>query len=219
MLKKIIGPLILGVAGCAALISLCVWQIDRLAWKEGLIAKTLESMNAAPSMIADVDWTNLNQVTSGQPFEVTGKFLDGFADKLSGAGYNRIIPFQAGNHVIMVETGFVDQFSKSEAMNIPSEMMTIKGRAYFPEGQGSLDATKNIWVGYNLPEMAVQLNAEPFILVADESPIAGIKSSPFTIDLPNNHLQYAITWGLLALAWAAMTVYWGYSRMRKRKTG
>ena len=33
MLRKLIGPMIFGIGGAAILVSLGVWQVQRLAWK------------------------------------------------------------------------------------------------------------------------------------------------------------------------------------------
>ncbi len=219
MIKKLVAPLILGISGCAVLIALSLWQVERLAWKEGLIKETQIAMDAEPSDLFQ-DYMELGYgFSTGMKFELTGRLLDRYTDKLSGAGYNRIMPFETAGHLVMVEIGFVDQFKKADNFIIPQGLVTITGHAYTPEGNGSIDAEKNIWVGYNLDEMAKYLGTKPFLLIANKSPIDGIKDAPFTIDLPNNHQQYAMTWALLALAWGGMTVYWGYSRIRTPKNG
>ena len=38
MLRKILFPLLLGLAGCGVLIALGVWQVERLAWKQDILA-------------------------------------------------------------------------------------------------------------------------------------------------------------------------------------
>lgn len=219
MLKKLAAPLILGLSGCATLLALMVWQIERLAWKESQIANIEETMNGEPSDLFQ-DYMELGYgYSTGMKFELSGKFLNRYTDKLSGAGYHRIMPFETGGHIIMLEVGFVDQTKKADEFTLPEGTVRIIGHVYDPDGDGTIDRNKNIWVGYNIDDMAKYLRTQPFLLIANKSPIDGINDAPFTIDLPNNHQQYAITWGLLALAWGAMTVYWGYSRIRTRKNG
>ena len=38
-MRRLLFPLFLGLAGCAVLIALGLWQLRRLDWKEGLIAE------------------------------------------------------------------------------------------------------------------------------------------------------------------------------------
>ena len=37
-MRRILGPLLIGILGTAVLIALGVWQVQRLAWKEGVLA-------------------------------------------------------------------------------------------------------------------------------------------------------------------------------------
>ena len=39
MQKQLIFPAALGVIGAAILLSLCVWQVQRMAWKNGILAQ------------------------------------------------------------------------------------------------------------------------------------------------------------------------------------
>jgi surfeit locus 1 family protein len=38
-----------------------------------------------------------------------------------------------------------------------------------------------------------------------------------TIDIPNNHLQYAITWFMMAILWFGMSAYFVYKMIKKKK--
>ena len=66
--------------------------------------------------------------------------------------------------------------------------------------------------------MAAQLRTQPVLIVASavEGDAQGIEAMPIGISgIPNNHLEYAVTWFLLAAVWAGMTVYL-ISRIRRR---
>jgi surfeit locus 1 family protein len=39
MIRRMIWPLVFGIGGVAILVSLGVWQVQRLAWKEGVLAE------------------------------------------------------------------------------------------------------------------------------------------------------------------------------------
>jgi surfeit locus 1 family protein len=52
------------------------------------------------------------------------------------------------------------------------------------------------------------LGTEPVLIVARSKSDAGV--TPLPVDssaIPNDHLQYAITWFSLAFVWATMTTY------------
>ena len=70
--------------------------------------------------------------------------------------------------------------------------------------------------------MAAALGTEPVLVVAREISGFATDTTPLPIDtsgIPNDHLQYAITWFALALIWAGMTVtlVLRISRPRRRR--
>ncbi|MEO1641612.1 MAG: SURF1 family cytochrome oxidase biogenesis protein, partial [Pseudomonadota bacterium] len=52
MLRKILFPLILGVTGCGILIWLGLWQVERLAWKEDILAEIDGRLATAPAPLS-----------------------------------------------------------------------------------------------------------------------------------------------------------------------
>ncbi len=81
------------------------------------------------------------------------------------------------------------------------------------------DIQKRIWYVRDVTAIAkrdhLQLVA-PVVVEADATPNPGgwPKGGQTTVDIPNNHLQYAITWLLLAAGLVA--VYIAYHRQRGR---
>jgi surfeit locus 1 family protein len=66
--------------------------------------------------------------------------------------------------------------------------------------------------------MAKALETDPILIVMRDSSAANDGVTPLPVDtsrIPNDHLQYAITWFLLAAIWAAMTTHF---LMRSRRT-
>ena len=53
MTKKMIFPLIFGLSGVIVLLSLGVWQIQRLEWKQDVISKSYERRNGEPVSLSD----------------------------------------------------------------------------------------------------------------------------------------------------------------------
>ena len=64
--------------------------------------------------------------------------------------------------------------------------------------------------------MAAALDTLPVMIVVAESDAPDAPMPlPVTVNIPNDHLQYAITWFLLAVVWTLMTGYLLY-RIKRR---
>jgi surfeit locus 1 family protein len=67
--------------------------------------------------------------------------------------------------------------------------------------------------------MAAELGAEPVMIVAEAHSLPEWpKPAPPGTNLPNRHLEYAITWFGLAVVWAVMTVWWIRALLRGRRS-
>jgi surfeit locus 1 family protein len=88
----------------------------------------------------------------------------------------------------------------------------VVGALYWPDEIDSFtpapDREANIWFARDLLPMAAALGTEPLLVIAESvsPPPPGGWPKPLRlgVNLPNDHLQYAITWFSLALIWAAM---------------
>lgn len=217
-MRKIWAPLILGVVGVAILLSLGIWQVQRLAWKEDLIAQKEAMMREAPRDLDDLSLEEL-QRADALPVVMRGRFGEGYTDYLSGnamgAGYRRIVPFETENYVVMAELGFLREGQKQEAFELPEGEVELEGHIYVPRGDGgSYDERLNVWVGNNAEAMAEFLGTDAVYVALARSPVAAWEDTPMRVTEPNNHLQYAITWFSLALVWGMMAFYWGYRRVK-----
>ena len=212
-MRRILFLLIFGIAGLAVLLALGSWQVRRLAWKQGILAQIEQraaadpvAMPAAPDPVAD----------KYLPVRTTGMIEPGeihvlVSRKQVGAGYRIIAPFLLPDgRRILLDRGFVvtDQKQTPRALGA----VDVTGNLHWPQEIDSYtpdpDTAGNIWFARDVPVMAAALTTEPILLVARSSTDAGV--TPMAIDMggiPNDHLQYAITWFSLALIWAAMTIF------------
>ena len=88
-------------------------------------------------------------------------------------------------------------------------------RAFSPEP----DTIKNSWYLMNIEEMDqyTNLNSEKYIFRVLEQEYYSDLLNEFTaINIPNNHLQYAITWFALALSIAGMYIIYIYKNILKK---
>ncbi|MBO9444364.1 SURF1 family protein [Ruegeria sp. R14_0] len=211
-MRRILFLLIFGVAGLAILVSLGVWQVQRLAWKQGVLAEIESRISAEPVGLPDTISADAEKYL---PVTITGDMEPGeihvlVSVKQVGAGYRIIQSFSTAERTILVDRGFIPTTAKdAERRNGP---MTIIGNLHWPDEIDSYtpepDIDDNIWFARDVPNLAAALGAEPVLLIARSETDPGITPLPVdTAGIPNDHLQYAITWFGLALVWAAMTGY------------
>ncbi|CDX18252.1 conserved hypothetical protein [Mesorhizobium sp. ORS 3324] len=219
-----------GLVLFAILIGLGTWQVQRLHWKENLLATIDRRTHAPPLPLSnvesefaathDVDYT---------PVKVTGTFLhEGerhfFATWEGDTGFNVYTPLQLGDgRFVLVNRGFVPYDLKDPAKRRQGEVagtVTVTGLARNPlPGKPSImlpdnDIAKNIFYWKDRDAMASSAGLPagavlvPFFIDADKTPNpGGLPVGGVTIiDLPNNHLQYAVTWYGLAAALAAVLI-------------
>ncbi len=214
-MRRIIIPLVFGLAGAAVLISLGVWQVQRLAWKEAVLADIEARIAAAPvDLPAKPDPVNDRYL----PVKVSGVLAGPelhvlVSQKQVGAGYRIIQPFEVQGRRIMVDRGFVtaDKIDKPRAQTHE----TLIGNLHWPDETDGYtpepDLSKNIWFARDVPKMARALKTEQVLLVvASQKSETDPSLTPLPVDtsgIPNDHLSYAITWFSLAAIWLAMTGY------------
>lgn len=211
-MRRILFLLIFGLAGLGVLISLGVWQVQRMAWKHDVLAAIESRITADPVALP-------SQVSEGAdkylPVRVSGEMLPGevhvlVSVKQVGAGYRVIQPFRTGDRVILVDRGFVPTTAK-QAMRITGPM-DITGNLHWPDEIDSYtpdpDIDDNIWFARDVPSLSAALRTDPVLLIARSQTDPAVTPLPVgTVGIPNDHLQYAITWFGLAFVWAAMTGY------------
>ena len=221
MRAHILIPLIFGLAGAAVLISLGVWQMQRLTWKETILAD-IESRVSADSVALPVNPDP--ERDKYLPVSITGHFGAGrlrvlVSRKQVGAGYLVVSPFHADGRTILVDRGFIR--ADRTIPDASKDMVVITGNLHWPDDRNSStpenDLIDGIWFARDIPEMADYFDAEPVLLVVRSLSQSDAPLTPLPVDIssiPNDHLKYVITWFSLAVIWLVMT---GYFIIRSRK--
>ena len=213
MLRNTIFALVLGLGGAAILIGLGVWQMQRLAWKEGIIAQATGMIAADPvALPASLD----PFADRYRAVQVSGRFTGEEAHVLTstreaGPGFLVVAAFEttAGQR-ILIDRGYVPETEKTTPR--PGHAAEVTGNLAWPDditpSTPSYNADRKIWYGRDLPAMAALLQTDPVLIVARNDTGDGVTSQPITTaGFRNNHLQYAVTWFLLAAVWLGMTVH------------
>ena len=219
-MRRILLPLVFGLAGCAVLISLGVWQVQRLAWKQGILAEIEARIAEAPAALPEaVDPARdqyLSVQASGEYSEEVLRVL--VSQKHVGAGYRLITPLKMQNRTVLVDRGFIKVDHPVERP--PVGPVTVIGNLLWPDERNSStpanDLAGNTWFARDIAQMAETLQTAPILIVARETSPSDPAVTPLPVDsagIPNDHLSYAITWFSLAAIWAIMTCYFLW-RMR-----
>jgi surfeit locus 1 family protein len=233
---------IFAAVGVTILIGLGLWQLDRRVWKQNLVLTLNTRLARAPEDLPPrASWPRL--LAEGNEFaRVTfpAEFLDGqealvytagspLRPDIKGPGYWVIAPAQlAGGSIVLVNRGFVPLEAKDPATRVAGNSrgtIEIVGVMRWPETRGLFtpadDVKGNVWYLRDPEAIAAAkkwASAAPFY-IDQEAPVpAGgwPKPGKLVVALPDNHLQYAITWFGLALALAGVYVVWLAGRLRRR---
>jgi len=220
MHRRMILPLLFGLIGAAILIGLGSWQMQRLHWKEGLIAGAEARIAEAPVPVpAQPDPATDRYLSVTAAGRVAGAELHVLTSiQGEGPGFLVITAFDlADGRRILLDRGFIPEAAKTDAR--PPRALTVTGNLNWPDDVNAStpapDTGRNIWFGRDVAAMAAALGTDPVMLVAREDTGDGIRAQGVTATFRNDHLGYAITWFSLALAWLGMTAAYLW-RIRQR---
>jgi surfeit locus 1 family protein len=219
-MRRFLFPLLLGLVGGAVLISFGVWQLQRLAWKEAILADISARITATPvALPANPDPEADRYLPVRAEGVFTGQSLDVLVSrKQIGAGVRVIEVFETTGRRVMVDRGFIPEAARAAPR--PSGEGVVIGNLHWPEEVDAFtpepDARTGLWFARDVPAMAAHLGAEPILLIAKEPTAPGIEPIPVdTSGIPNDHLGYAVQWFGLAAVWLGMTAYLLW-RIRRR---
>jgi cytochrome oxidase assembly protein ShyY1 len=212
-----------------ALIGLGVWQLQRRVEKHALIAALDARLSGAPVALPPA--TQWSRLTTDHDefrrvfFAATFGRLPDAAVYTSGSSLRPDITtvgrfvfapaVTSDGQTVVVDRGFVPE--DGTAADAPSGTVTLTGYIRFPEKAGWLtpapEVDKRLWFSRDPQGMAKALNwgnVAPFYVdLETPAPTSGLpRPGLLRANLPDNHLQYAITWFGLALAVAIAFTVW-----------
>jgi surfeit locus 1 family protein len=224
--SKLYGLLIISALGFMTLMALGVWQLERREWKQALLADLERGLSpsaealdiaAAEPLLKDRDYIRVK--AQGRFDHAQERYL--FAVLERETGWQVITPFiTADRRLVLVNRGFVpdrlrDPRTRSESLLAGETELTgllrRKPRAgmFTPANQPS----RNIWYWADVDALMASLEpaaglkpVDGIVLALASGPASWPKPVPPGLSaIPNNHLQYALTWFALAGALLVMT--------------
>lgn len=209
-------PTVMTVLGVALMIGLGTWQLERLAWKTEIIRSAEAGLTAPPidlppgSELAALDFrhvsargTYLNEAAIGFGLSAVG----------GEPGGRLVTPMRLDDgRIVLVDRGWLPEPllpPRTPAGLQPAGTVSIDGIARWRGNQAagwmvpSNEPLKRRWFSWDIPALQAALGLDlvpvEIVLERSEGPADLPKAQPVTIDLPNDHLGYAITWYGLAV--------------------
>lgn len=226
-------PTVITVPMILVMIGLAVWQVERLHWKEALIAERVERTTATAIDLppAGSDLTNLefHRVALTGSYDHAHEFYLAARSQNGNVGYWIATPFKTDTgEIVLVNRGWVPVEKKYPEARKEGQVAgetKLDGIIRLPQTKGFFqpdnEPTKNVWF-YVAPAEMVAASGIPMrtdlYLDADPTPNPGgfPIGGQTRIELPNDHLQYAVTWALLAIALAVVYVIYHLKLERER---
>lgn len=220
--KAPVGLTIAVLISLAILVSLGAWQLQRLKWKQDLLAE-IAALQAAPSRpiapalerLAGGQTVDFTRVTAVCPGLAQAPFLQLYAlkDGQAGARLVSACALEGGPYgAILVDRGFVADTISARPPVDPADRTPVEvtgvlrapDPATFVTPANEPDA--NRWFSRDVAAMAARLGAQrpaPVFLMAETSTNPqwkALEPAALPAEIPNRHLEYAMTWFGLAAA-------------------
>lgn len=215
----------------ALLLGLGFWQLQRLQWKLGLIEQVHRNMAAAPIGLDDA--LKLGPAADYRRVTLHGGFDNAREAYIYSVGengvpvYHVIVPLTTDdNRIVLVDRGVVPQEKQSRATRAAGLVegeTSVTGIWRSEEQPGAFtpppDTVKRLWFvrsAGGIARVDHETLAAPVIVEADATPNPGgwPRGGQTRVEFRNEHLQYAITWFLMAAGLLGVYIAYHVSRGR-----
>jgi surfeit locus 1 family protein len=220
-LRPLLWPTLISLPILVLCLALSVWQMERREWKRDILDRIAANQSAAPIALDALLKADPLRREYGR-VSVSGRFLHDKEFHLAArsrgndVGIQVVTPLRTDRgQIVLFDRGWVPSEKKDPKTRAEGQIegdVKLVGvvrrsqvqRQFAPDNAPD----KNVWFHVDVPLMRQLAGGKPdplldsFFLEADANhnpgglPIGGQTQ----LDIPNDHLQYAITWFLLALA-------------------
>jgi surfeit locus 1 family protein len=234
-MRSRIFPTLAVLCAIAIPIWLGVWQLQRREWKNGLLTRFETALVKPPAAYNPEQPVNPKE-REFMRVRVRGEFLSADTARLmtaapeaaraqsrEGFGYMLFAPLKFAGGVVFVNRGFVPLSLAGSPDLFPKGETEVTGIVRLSQKPGWVsppaDAAKRLFYAADIPAMAAAAGLKGDKIIESEyiqaEAGAGAPQWPQTRDprellasIPNDHLEYAITWfGLAAAAAGIFGVY------------
>lgn len=230
-----VGLTVAAAIAFAILIGLGVWQLQRLKWKEALLADIARAEAAPARPIEPVldglalghneDFVRVTLTCRGLAHAPAVELYSLRGGEIGSRLISSCFVANGLYRSILVDRGFIPDTVTARPGVDPADpaLVEVTGVLRAPErGNFTTPAsTPTRWYLHDARAMGRALHAEaptaPLFLMAETSSNPDFKAlepAPFPVDIPNRHLEYALTWFGLAGALAGVYGAAVFKRMR-----
>ena len=239
--RGLVLPAVAALAAFLILIGLGTWQLERLAWKEDLLARVEARVHAPPAPAPAPElWPKLTrEADEYRRLRARGTFDHGqetlvytvrgedAAGPVKGQGYLVVTPLlRTDGPPILVNRGFVPSDRRDPATRAAGQVtgeVEVVGLLRLPEEASWFVPANDPAHGayFRMDPVGIAAargiaNAAPFIIDEEANAVPGglPVSGGTRLAFPNRHLEYALTWYGLAAALVGVTVVFLWTRRR-----
>jgi surfeit locus 1 family protein len=235
-LRPMLWPTLFSLPVLVVALGLAFWQLERREWKRDILDRIAVNQATQPMTLAEL--------VKGPPLRheygrvrIAGTFLHDKEFFLAArslknkVGVHVMTPLRTDDgRIVLFDRGWLPSEMKDPARRAQSRppgrvelagivRRTQERRQFVPENAPE----RNIWFHVDTPTMRRIAGAPPdpvldrFFLEADAEPNPGgfPVGGQTRLDIPNDHLQYAITWFLIGLSLVAvyLAFHWQNGRL------
>jgi len=224
-MRSRIALILIALPAIAMPIGLGVWQLHRREWKTSLLTR-FEAGLSSPAAPYQPPQTGSAKAREFMRVRVKGELLEAGTARLMTAapdaarvqsgedfGYVLFTPLKFAGGAVFVNRGFVPLSLAASPELFPKGETEVTGIVRIPEKPGwmtpAADFAKRLFFAADIPAMAAAAGLEGAKVIEGEyiqaEPSPGGPEWPRPLDpkkllaaIPNDHLEYAITWFCLA---------------------
>ncbi len=220
-LKPSLWPTLFSLPVLVVALGLGFWQMERREWKRDILDRIAKNQAAAPMSLDELLKGNplrfeYGRVKLASTFLNDKEFFLAARSRKNDVGVQVVTPLRTDDgKVVLFDRGWLPSDKKDPARRAAGQIAgrteltgivrrNQERRQFAPENAPD----RNIWFHVDAPLMRRMAGApadaalDRFFLEADSTPNPGglPLGGQTRLDIPNDHLQYAITWFLIALS-------------------
>ncbi len=197
------------------------WQLYRLQWKLELISEIAFGLNSSPIEFSNSTNRNYQRVSVKGKFNFDQQIYLYSLNDNGKPGFDVVTPFRTNkNENVLINRGWINKELKGNPnINLEAESQKrITGllrKIYKPNiFKPDNDLKNNVWFSINLEDIKEFTGEQysEFVIFLEDNQIQTPHPKKISIDVPNNHLKYAITWYAISIS---IIFYYLYFRRKK----
>ena len=201
--------------------ALGTWQLYRLQWKLELISEITFGLDSRPIEYSSSIKKNYQRVNTKGKFNFDKQIYVYSLNEKGKPGYDVVTPFRTNkNENVLINRGWINKELKDNPIiNLDKEtdqkIVGLLRKIYKPNiFKPENDIKNNIWFSINLEDIkeATGEQFNEFVIFLEDNQVKSPIPKKISIDVPNNHLKYAITWYAISIS---IIFYYLYFRRKK----